>query len=165
MTPKVSTAADELTLLIERQKVADLLVRYAFALDTRDWQLLGSCFTPDGIANYGPKLGLYEGAETIVDICRTVLSGLDSTQHLIGNVLVNVDDDLAAASATCYVQAQHFLVNDDGESVSTIGGVYRDAIVCDGGTWRIKHRDFEMLWRTGNAGVFALALERGAQPS
>jgi SnoaL-like domain len=35
----------DLQQLIDRQEIADLCVRYTFALDTKDWALLESCFT------------------------------------------------------------------------------------------------------------------------
>ena len=36
-------------LLADRQEIAELVIRYTFALDTSDWALLESCFTPDPV--------------------------------------------------------------------------------------------------------------------
>ncbi|MDQ3145604.1 MAG: nuclear transport factor 2 family protein, partial [Actinomycetota bacterium] len=33
--------------LADRLEIDDLLTRYAVAIDTKDWGLLATCFTPD----------------------------------------------------------------------------------------------------------------------
>jgi 3-phenylpropionate/cinnamic acid dioxygenase small subunit len=33
--------------------VTDVLIRYATAVDTRNWDLFRSCFTPEAVADYG----------------------------------------------------------------------------------------------------------------
>ena len=50
--------------LIDRQEIADLCVRYTFALDTKDWALLESCFT--GTPAFVHPGGRLEGFEAIL---------------------------------------------------------------------------------------------------
>ena len=33
--------------LLDRQEIAELCIRYTFALDTKDWALLERCFAPN----------------------------------------------------------------------------------------------------------------------
>ena len=49
--------------LIDRQEIADLCVRYTYALDTKDWALFESCFT--GTAVFVHPGGRLEGLEAI----------------------------------------------------------------------------------------------------
>jgi hypothetical protein len=55
-----------------RQDVADLLVRYASAIDRRDWELLRSCFSDDCVADYG-DIGRWSGGDEITEWMLFVL--------------------------------------------------------------------------------------------
>lgn len=147
----------------DRQHITEVLYRYASALDGRDWDLLRSCFTEDAIADYLDLGGVKEGIEEIVALCDGALSGLDSSQHLIGNPRVEIAGDRATAS--CYLQAQHYLVSPSGANTFLVGGTYVDRLVRTPDGWRIEHRALHATWQDGNAGVFAEAaarLESGA---
>lgn len=85
-----------------------------------------------------------------------MLAGFDCTQHLLGNVVVDIDGD--DAHATCYLQAQHVL----GGDVFTVGGTYRDRISRTPDGWRIAERRLEPVWQTGDAGLVAIAAGRSA---
>src|SRR3954449_870790 len=71
--------------LADRRAIDDVLYRYAHALDSRDWDLLRTCFTEDAVADYLELGGVNEGREAIVDLCAGVLTGLDASQHMIGS--------------------------------------------------------------------------------
>lgn len=144
--------------LWDRQEIVDVLYRYATALDSRDWELLASCFTEDAVADFLELGGVNEGVSAIVELASGVLSGLDSSQHLIGNPEVEVDGD--RASSSCYLQAQHYLVSASGANTFLVGGTYRDRLVRTAEGWRIEHRTLISTWQDGNAGVFAEAAAR-----
>jgi len=144
---------DELAWLLERRRLEDLIIRYATALDIRDWADLRACFTDDAVADYG-NLGRYEGVEAILQGCREPLSRLDSSQHLISNVVAQMTGD-GRATVTAKVQAQHFLVNSGGEATATIGGTYVDEVVRGEDGWRIAKLTFSTTWRTGNSAILA----------
>jgi hypothetical protein len=144
--------------LADRQDIADVLHRYALALDGREWEALASCFLPDGVADYGDLGGVNEGRDAIVALCRGALEGLDASQHLIGTVAIEVDGD--TATATCYLQAQHVLRGARGGDNFLVGGTYRDRLVRTGSGWQIEHRTLEGTWQDGNPGVFEQGTER-----
>ena len=111
----------DLQRLIDRQEIADLCVRYTFALDTRDWALLESCFTSaPAFVHPGGRL---EGFEAILARSRGALESLDASQHLLGNVIAEVDGD--TARATSYFQAQH--VREDHRARGALGLRFRRA--------------------------------------
>ena len=47
-------SAPLLDFLLDQLAVEDVLTRYAFALDRRDWDLLATCFQPDAELIYEP---------------------------------------------------------------------------------------------------------------
>lgn len=138
--------------LQDRLEIDDLLVRYATALDGQDWDLLRTCFTPDARADY-EIAGSNDGIDEIVATCRQALGGLDASQHLIGNVVVEVDGD--EARARCYLHAQHVLVSPNGTNTFVVAGTYSDRLVRTPDGWRIAQRHLSTTWTDGNAGIFA----------
>ena len=115
MTSTTSTMQDHLDIV-------ELHHRYAWSLDHRDWTMLADCFSPDGEVDYGMLGGQLKGATVIAEFCRQVLEGLDASQHLIGNTMVDLDGD--RATATCYFQAQHVFVSDNGANTYIVAGTY-----------------------------------------
>lgn len=103
ITPPSSNDAVLKTLLDERE-IRSVLLRYATALDQKDWSLLATCFVQDASAHY-ESIGLLDGYEAIEDVCRNALKNMTVTQHLIGNIDISVDED--TARSTCYLHAQH----------------------------------------------------------
>ena len=141
----------ELQEIADRFEIAEVLYRYATALDTRDWALLGSVFTGDGVYRMGVR-GEFTGPEAIVEKLQEVLGKLDATQHLISNATIVVDGD--RARSTCYVRAQHYRTgHETGGNTLDMGGTYVDELVRTGDGWRIKHRALEITWREGNGGI------------
>jgi 3-phenylpropionate/cinnamic acid dioxygenase small subunit len=136
-------------LLADRQAVADLCVRYARALDARDWAALADCFVPEAIYDYPG--GQMVGAAAIVERCRTALSPLDGSQHLIGSILTEVDGD--AGTASSYFHAQHVRQGVEGGDTFVIAGSYDDEVVRTGEGWRIARRTQRYSWTSGNRAV------------
>lgn len=144
-------SVDALQRLLDQKDVADLCVRYTSALDTKDWQLLESCFTSNPV--FVHPGGRLEGFAAILDRTSAALEPLDATQHLLGNVVVTVDGD--AATATSYFQAQHVRTGTPGGDTYLIAGSYADSLVRTPGGWRIAERVQAYMWRDGNRAVVA----------
>jgi 3-phenylpropionate/cinnamic acid dioxygenase small subunit len=135
--------------LADRRAIEDLLVRYARALDSRDWPLLGQVFLPHSVAIYDGIRN--DGLDAIVDICRLSLEPLTASQHFLGNVAVDLDGDRATSS--CYLHAQHYRAGARGLSTYVMAGTYRDRLVRTADGWRIEHRELEITWTDGNAAL------------
>jgi hypothetical protein len=143
MTGSASQVSDALA-------IQQLLSRYTYACDTKDWALLDTCFQPDARIQYESLPPFPDGyAGLRVSTVRT-LGLLRSTQHLLGNLHVTVNGD--RATATSYVQATH--VADDGGTWVT-GGRYDDELVRTVAGWRIAARTFRRQWRRDPDGVAA----------
>jgi ketosteroid isomerase-like protein len=136
--------------LRDAAEITAVQVRYALALDARDWASLRTCFLPDGVAVYA-DLGTFEGYDAIEALCRSALEPLTRTQHLLGNHASTVDGD--RATAQCYFQAQHVKAGTAGGENFVIAGRYEDVLQRTPDGWRISHRTLETWWTEGNAAV------------
>ena len=141
---------DALQDLLDRAEIGDLLARYSTALDNRDWALLGSVFVPDALCDYG-ALGNPHGLDEITSLIRGTIGDLDATQHLVGNVVVEVRGD--EATADCYLISQHIRRDTPGGDHYFLGGRYHDRVVRTPAGWRIAHRTLHRMWTTGNRDV------------
>ncbi|MEJ8568578.1 nuclear transport factor 2 family protein [Elongatibacter sediminis] len=142
-----ASEADRLQVLWDERDIRSVLLRYATALDQRDWSMLSSCFVPEASAEY-ETIGLLEGYPAIESICRTALQPMSVTQHLIGNIAIQVDGDEATSS--CYLHAQHVRPDTPGGDSNIIAGEYVDEWTRTPEGWRIRHRKLRVLWTFGN---------------
>jgi hypothetical protein len=125
-------------------------VRYATALDARDWSLLRTCFEPDVVGEY-EGIGTLDGYDAIEEVCRNALVPLTASQHLLGNHAVEVTDDEAAAS--CQLHAQHVRAGTPGGDLYVVAGTYLDRLRRSPDGWRITHRRLSVTWTDGNPAV------------
>jgi 3-phenylpropionate/cinnamic acid dioxygenase small subunit len=133
--------------ILDRLDVQDVLFRYARALDTRDWELLRSCFQPDVVATYD-ELGEQQGYDAVEQLCRRALEPLAATQHLIGNVEVFLDGD--NARSRCNLQSMHVRSRRDGDDNFIVAGVYLDELRRTADGWRIARRRLQRVWTKGD---------------
>jgi ketosteroid isomerase-like protein len=143
------TLPDELSVLVDKQTIRDVVHRYGYALDNRDWALLRTCFVPDVVGHYGGDP--LRGYEALEQLCRTTLTPLSASQHLIGNVLVTVDGNDATCS--CYLQAQHVRQGAPGGDHFLYAGRYSDRLTRTSDGWRIAERTLSAMWTSGNPAV------------
>lgn len=136
--------------LRDRLEIQDLLVRYATALDDRDWKRLATCFLPDAVADYG-TMGEHVGYATIEKLCRSALEGLDASQHFVSNFEITIDGD--TAHSRCYLMAQHVRESAPDGPHWILAGTYRDALVRSPDGWRIERRELRTTWTEGNPAV------------
>jgi ketosteroid isomerase-like protein len=138
--------------VLDERAVVDVCIRYATAIDDRDWARLRSCFLPDAVGIYHPDRQL-RGYEEIEQVIRTAVEPLSRTQHLVGTFVVDVAGD--EASSRCYLHAQHVRAGLPGGEQHVIAGCYRDRLVRTGEGWRIRERRLERWWTKGNPAVTA----------
>ena len=123
-----------------RQEVADLLVRYASAIDRRDWALLRSCFTDDCVADYG-EIGRWKGGDAITEWMRKTHEPLGHTLHRISNQAVGRDGE--AVTARSYVDV--IVLGPDNVRGAQAAGYYDDVVIQVDGDWKIARRSYTMV--------------------
>lgn len=123
-------------LLLAEREIHRALVRFARAMDERDWSALDGILLPDATADLGT--GPLEGRAAIVAQMRSFLDDCGPTQHLLGNLLVDVDAD--SAQSRVYVSDLHKGLGDAAHLTFSTLGDYHDRWRRVGGIWRIAHR-------------------------
>ncbi len=142
------TSNDDVRLLMDKAAIVDVAIRYTIAIDTQDWRSLASVFSADAEVAFGPTVGSAVGREAIVATISGTLTGLDASQHLVGNHVVTVDGD--SATHTCYLQAQHVRLGTPGGEQYIVAGYYTDELRREDGAWLITRRSLTKTWASGN---------------
>lgn len=154
--------------LADRAAITDTVIRMGWCLDRRDWDGLKALFTDLVSTDYTALWG-GEPQEASVDELlstdkqgswRRTMDGLESTQHLITNVLTDVDGDTARATAN--VVGVHRLTNPHGSPLWTVGGTYDFRLVRTPAGWRIRAIAQGITWVDGNQQVLFRAATRAA---
>ena len=130
--------------------IETVLLRYASALDNKQYDRLREVFIPEATANY---VGLAEckGLDSIIELVSGVLDRCGPTQHLLGNVQADVHGN--EATATCYLQAIHVGLGEYADQLHTVWGEYRDRLVKTEAGWRISHRELAVIHAQGDIGL------------
>ena len=142
----------DLQRLLDERSIVDVCIRYATAIDDRDWARLRSCFLPDAVGVYHADRTLH-GADEIVETIRTAVTPLSRTQHLVGTFVVDVQGDEATSS--CHLHAQHVRTSVPGGEKYVIAGRYADRFARTQDGWRIRERRLDRWWTAGNPAVTA----------
>ena len=141
MTPANDVDVADLLEMIARQKVADVMARYARGIDRCDIETLLSVFWPDARADYGSG---EQDAGAWARATVTALKGMRRTQHSVGNLLVEFQGEQARAETYCH--AFHEFEGADGPREMVVGGRYLDLLERRTCEWRISRRIYVMDW-------------------
>jgi hypothetical protein len=137
---------------------------YALGIDTRDWDLLRSVFTDEiemDFSSYSGQPGAVVLADDWVDGAKVMFTGLDSTQHVMTNPIVDIDGE--RGRLRMYMKAEHFLGNDSGSDSFALGGYYEDRLIKVAGDWKIEAVTLTIFWNRGNRHIMSLAREIGRE--
>ena len=121
-----------------RLDIDEQLARYCRAIDTGDWDLLDSIFTPDALLDYTSSGGIRGAYPEVKAWLAKVLPLFAMRQHYVTNREVTLDGD-RASSVTYLYNPMGRRRDDGGLDLFFVGGTYRDRWVRVGGDWRIAH--------------------------
>ena len=139
----------------DRAEIDDLLARYCFAIDRRDWAGLREVFAPDAVITYsGPRVST--GIDEIEAFFRSATSAVAATQHLLHTSRVWATGPGAAAGLT-HVTAHHVghgaAMPAPQAATYTVTGTYDDRFARTPGGWRIVRRTLTLLTTAGDPAV------------
>jgi hypothetical protein len=125
----------ELQRLVDESAIRRLLARYSRAIDRHDYELLRSCYHPDAIDRHGHYDGDIEGFIEFLDSH----SPAPFEAHFLGNMLIEVDGDVASAETYCL--ALRRFEDQAGEPRDRFQQLrYCDRLEKRDGEWRIAER-------------------------
>jgi 3-phenylpropionate/cinnamic acid dioxygenase small subunit len=123
----------------DRIEIDDLLIRYTVAIDTKDWELLDTVYTPDAKIDYTTSGGIKGEYPEVRAWLAKALAPFTMTQHLISNSVVQIDGDTATARTMVF----NPMGTDDGKGgleLFYVGAWYDDELVRTEDGWRIAER-------------------------
>ncbi|HZN83817.1 MAG TPA: nuclear transport factor 2 family protein [Mycobacterium sp.] len=141
----------------DTEQIADVLIRYATGIDSKDWPLLRSCWTDEIDVDY-QQLGHFTSPDALTDVMRQLHENMGPTYHRLSNFVINVEGDQATVRS--YVHAVLMLQPDDDTNWVDALGHYDDVFVRTADGWRINKR-VSRTARTLAGGDFATAALKG----
>ena len=137
--PDIKTIADRIA-------IDEQLTRYCRAIDTGDWDLLDTIFTPEAMLDYTSSGGRRGPYPDIKAWLASVLPGFSVRQHFVTNREIIIDGDTATSRASLY-NPMGTRRPDGGLHLFFTGGTYHDRWRRTPSGWRIVERVLEELWR------------------
>jgi ketosteroid isomerase-like protein len=129
----------------DRVEIEDVLARYCYAVDDRDWDAYRILFTEDAVLDDRVTGGIRSGVEDHVQYLKKALAKVQLSQHAISTVLIDVHGNHAKVRAHCSCP----MVVDLGEAKTHVffqGLWYRNSLVRTPEGWKISHLVEEGYW-------------------
>jgi 3-phenylpropionate/cinnamic acid dioxygenase small subunit len=145
--------------LADRIEIDDLLTRYATAVDTRDWDLYQTVFTPDALIDYTSSGGIRGTLAEVTEWLSDALSGFSMSQHLVTNRDIRVAGD-TATSRSYFYNPMGRTKRDGTLALMFVGGYYRDQLRRTGDGWRIAERIQDTAWFSSSPGATGAPVNR-----
>jgi len=134
---------DRLAIMADKLDCIELVARVARAIDRCDAELLKSLFHPDATDDHGIFAGT---ASDFIDWVMPLLGTMKRTQHIIGQVLIEVEGDRAAGES--YFLAHHAIGPVEDGAFMISAGRYLDRFERRDGIWKISHRQAVFDWNS-----------------
>jgi hypothetical protein len=127
----------ELREMLDHHGIRKALATYCRGSDRADEKLMRSVYTEDSWDDHG--IVQADGAEFSRVMCQMVIETTNTMSHTLGQSLITVDGDEAAA------ETYFIAVALDGEAdgkpfCNQLGGRFVDRLVREDGEWKVKHR-------------------------
>jgi hypothetical protein len=136
--------------LSDRAEIQDVIHRYAWSIDTRDWAALDTCFTDDAFVDYSSNPGGTKGPyREVRSWLEENLAAFVVMQHLMVNTEIRLDGDRATAR-TMMVNPMGARTREGPPHFFYIGGRYDDELVRTESGWKIATRVESLLWFQGS---------------
>jgi hypothetical protein len=123
----------------DRIEIDDLLIRYAKAIDTKDYTLLDTCFLPDADIDYVSSGGIAGKYPEVRVWLEKALAIFTVTLHSLSNSEIELDGD--RANGRTLVTNPMCIRDENGkQTIFTVYAYYEDELVRTADGWRIARR-------------------------
>jgi len=133
----------------DRIEIDDLLIRYTKAIDTKDWKLLDTVFTPDAQVDYTSSGGIKGSYPEARAWLAKALAIFPVTVHYVTNSEVTLAGDRASARTAVY-NPMFFENPDRTRHHFAVGAYYVDDLVRTAQGWRIAARREDQAFLEGS---------------
>ncbi|SOX53860.1 nuclear transport factor 2 family protein [Mycobacterium ahvazicum] len=124
---------DQLQMMRDERDIARALTLFARAMDDRNWDTMADILAENAQGDFGT--GHLEGSTAIIEMIRGFLDNCGPTQHLLGNLVIDITGDTAVSRT--YIHDVHLNSRADPSTRFYTLGDYHD-------TWQ---RRADGMWR------------------
>ncbi|HET8613205.1 MAG TPA: nuclear transport factor 2 family protein [Sphingomonas sp.] len=128
----------------DRIEIQDLMTRYAYAIDDRDWDALDHVFTPDATIDYSDMGGSKGDLPSTKRFLAEAMPNFPAFQHLSATTLIRLDGNSATARTILFNPM--VMEHEGARRVFFIGLWYNDTLVRTAEGWRISARREQKSW-------------------
>jgi SnoaL-like protein len=146
--------SDPLLLLLEKDRIVDVINQLFIATDKRDWPALRRCFAEAVLFDMTSLTGGAPSRLTPEQIAvewEERLRPIEVIHHQAGNYRVDVRGD--RSTAFCYAIASHYRRTRSGRNSRTFVGSYDFHLLRLDGRWQIDSVRFNLKYVDGNANL------------
>lgn len=151
MSDETSAADDpESARLEDRAMIAELMHRYAWAIDELDLDALDEVFTADAYLDYSSNPGGFAGTlPEVKEWLRASLSFFTVRLHSMANTLIEFSGPDRARAKTMVHNPMGARTREGPPHMFTVGARYDDDLVRSATGWRIARRVETLLFLDG----------------
>jgi len=128
----------------DRLEIQDLMVRYSYAIDNRDWDALDDVFTPDAHIDYSVFGGSVGNLEETKKFLGEAMPMFTTLQHMVSGTTIAFDGDTANTKTQCHNPMT--MGDTEKPDLMVCGLWYVDKLVRTADGWRIKERVEESVY-------------------
>src|SRR5207342_225721 len=89
--PGESVMTMSLEEISDRLEIQDLMVRYSYAIDNRDWDALDTVFTPDAHIDYSVFGGSVGDLPSTKEFLTSAMPMFTTLQHMVSGTTMTID--------------------------------------------------------------------------
>ena len=125
----------------DRLELEKLVTDYATAVDGRNFHEFNNLFTQDAYIDYTAVGGIAGNLQEIIKYLETALDHFPNYQHLISNISLILDGNLASGKVMCFNPMQ-----TEDDQVFFLGMWYQDTYLKIDNQWFISSRVEQSSW-------------------
>jgi SnoaL-like domain len=144
----------DLQEISDRMEIEGVLIRYTRGIDTGEWDLLDTVFTPDAEIDYTESGGIADTYPAVKSWLAEVLPAFfPKRMHSLAQIAITFPGDGEGrdeALATAYFHNP--MPMDDGhggEKLVEFGGIYHHTMTRTPDGWRSRRLHEEVVWKRG----------------
>jgi hypothetical protein len=130
----------------DRIEIEELFIKYAYAIDERNYDELDDVFLPDAVFDNTAVGGPRSDWPTMKKWLAIALANYAGCQHVTTSTRIDIKGDEAFTKTACF---NPMVVKDNGgidQQVFFVGVWYLDHLVRTPQGWRIKERKEQRSW-------------------
>src|SRR5881628_1395637 len=127
-------------LLLDRAEISDVVLRYAQAINSRDFDLLRTCYTEEIEMDFRATVPDMDHSNFTVDEWVAMVDRFHSQFNGTEHILVPEGIDIQGDSARCYavMHASHFKKDATGSPYHLISGAYDMTFTRTADGWKLS---------------------------